>query len=346
MQSVESSKTSRIIACWACRTTIELPKVNGEWASVFKCGWCGAITNSTMMSSKKRHGLLSPLSEDCCTRHSMNFIRITAQFGAVAFVVCLLMTMMCIGIFGLLPNAFSSPYTIRWSQILASFVAFNISINYILAAGRSSRSTSNQLPQFQGGTVPKGIYDGYRFCVKCQRVKAPDVHHCRVCNACIEEMDHHCPFIGNCVGKRNLRNFILFLIWTSIGAVYVVTVCIMLMIKSFPLLRKNHYQVISIWSLPSTMLTSLPWWCFASYYMFVVALGGGIGVSVLLATQLYQIWSGQNYIQQLQGRASCHKTEGLFSKLQRVFGGKNPLLWLFPFLSEKVAYENLDWKVL
>lgn len=37
-----------------------------------------------------------------------------------------------------------------------------------------------------------------------------DIMHCHECGFCIENMDHHCPWMGQCVGKRNMKWFILF----------------------------------------------------------------------------------------------------------------------------------------
>eukprot|EP00210_Caulerpa_lentillifera_P004870 g4648.t1 len=342
---METSDKVRCVACWACRTSVEVPKVNGEWVSEFKCGWCGAITSMRPISSKGRYGLLLPSPENCCSWRLLNCVSLMSQFGAVAFVVCLLLTLMLVGIFGLLPNAFINTSNLLWSQILAVFISVNILINYILAATKSSRSVSNRLPQIQGGTVPKGVYDGYRFCVSCQTVKAPNVHHCSVCNACIEEMDHHCPFIGNCVGRRNLRSFILFLIWTGFGAIYAMIVCVVLMIKSFPLVMEKSPRRASVWNWPSIVQNYLPWWCLASYYTFVVALTGGIGVFVLLSTQLHQIWNGHTYIEQLKGQTSSYRTETFFTRLGRIFGGNNPLYWLLPFATERMAHDKVEWKV-
>lgn len=57
-----------------------------------------------------------------------------------------------------------------------------------------------------------------RYCRKCRVYKPPRCHHCSSCNRCILKMDHHCPWIGNCVGFYNHGHFIRFLIFASIAS--------------------------------------------------------------------------------------------------------------------------------
>lgn len=51
-----------------------------------------------------------------------------------------------------------------------------------------------------------------RYCVECRIIREPTTMHCTYCDVCIYGYDHHCPWIGKCVGRDNLRDFYLFLL--------------------------------------------------------------------------------------------------------------------------------------
>ena len=45
----------------------------------------------------------------------------------------------------------------------------------------------------------------------CKIVRPIRTVHCYTCDICISEYDHHCPWIGKCVGRDNLGQFKVFL---------------------------------------------------------------------------------------------------------------------------------------
>ncbi|GHJ90120.1 hypothetical protein NliqN6_6522 [Naganishia liquefaciens] len=63
-----------------------------------------------------------------------------------------------------------------------------------------------------------------RSCGKCGGPKPVRTHHCSVCKRCVLLMDHHCPWINQCVGLYNIRYFLLFMTWLSLGCWTVVLV--------------------------------------------------------------------------------------------------------------------------
>ena len=66
---------------------------------------------------------------------------------------------------------------------------------------------------------------GSNWCDICdvEQSRAQKIRHCDSCGYCIRGLDHHCPWMGQCVGKGNMYWFVLFNIsWIALFLEYVI----------------------------------------------------------------------------------------------------------------------------
>ncbi|XP_015076671.1 probable protein S-acyltransferase 12 isoform X1 [Solanum pennellii] len=75
-------------------------------------------------------------------------------------------------------------------------------------------SIENPTPTLSTEQIERRQSQSRGYCSKCQNGKPPRCHHCSVCQRCVLKMDHHCIWVVNCVGARNYKFFLLFVVWS------------------------------------------------------------------------------------------------------------------------------------
>jgi len=116
-----------------------------------------------------------------------------------------------------------------------------------------------------------------KVCRHCRTLKPVMAFHCSTCERCIVKMDHHCPWINNCVGINNQKVFILFLFYTALCCLY----SGVLLVARFFSCSKRPRQCSVAGS--GTALAIVD---------FVLCLVFGLFVVIMMFDQLSAIWEG------------------------------------------------------
>mmetsp|Transcript_2580 Transcript_2580/g.6044 ORF Transcript_2580/g.6044 Transcript_2580/m.6044 type:complete len:287 (+) Transcript_2580:34-894(+) len=56
-----------------------------------------------------------------------------------------------------------------------------------------------------------------KFCRECLLWRPRRCGHCHYCARCVLRLDHHCLFMGTCIGERNVRFFVAFLLCAGVA---------------------------------------------------------------------------------------------------------------------------------
>lgn len=117
-----------------------------------------------------------------------------------------------------------------------------------------------------------------KYCKTCNIWRPPRCYHCRVCDNCVETLDHHCVWINNCVGRRNYRYFFAFLTTATLLGLFLCGASLAQCLKYRSQQHISFGSAINHWRVPFAMVIyGIVGTCYPAslmgYHLFLMAKG-------------------------------------------------------------------------
>ncbi|XP_006765152.1 PREDICTED: palmitoyltransferase ZDHHC3 isoform X2 [Myotis davidii] len=187
-------------------------------------------------------------------------------------------------------------------------------------------------------------------CPKCCSIKPDRAHHCSVCKRCIRKMDHHCPWVNNCVGENNQKYFVLFTMYIALISLHALIMVGFHFLHCFEedwtnllqahgLTREGTAETrisqektqpltgssteCSYFSPPTTVIL-LILLCFEGLLFLIFT-------SVMFGTQVHSICTDETSIERLKRKQQPRERRGSWKGVKETFGGNFSPNWFNPF---------------
>lgn len=119
--------------------------------------------------------------------------------------------------------------------------------------------------------VINGHMYSINFCYTCSLFRPPRTSHCSICDNCIEGFDHHCLWLGTCIGKRNYKYFYFLLFTLNLSSIFQIFYSLYYFLFQVKKIKsKEKYNHTILWGLSLILLYDLLFIIFFIGKLFIV----------------------------------------------------------------------------
>ncbi|ORM39850.1 Palmitoyltransferase ZDHHC3 [Babesia sp. Xinjiang] len=160
---------------------------------------------------------------------------------------------------------------------------------------------------------------GFTDCPRCKSVRPRRAHHCSVCKRCILHMDHHCPWIGNCVGLFNQKFFIQYTGYVCITGTTELAITSVVGYEMYQLYNNDASLLLRKYGAS---------WMVASIVLYFLAIVFTMFTFTLFVDQIYNLYRNTSSIDKL--KRIPPREQSFIQTLTHVFGSRPSWKWLLP----------------
>ncbi|XP_053615819.1 palmitoyltransferase ZDHHC2 isoform X2 [Plodia interpunctella] len=195
--------------------------------------------------------------------------------------------------------------------------------------------------------VTRTMSGSVRYCNRCVLVKPDRAHHCSICARCVLKMDHHCPWVNNCVCYHNYKFFMLFLGYALLYCIFIMGTCLPYFIKFWKIYQEyklahcdrlidtGNFTKQCIDMLNGDFGTAANAGRYHIVFAFFVSLMFAISLGSLFGYHCYLVLHNRTTLEAFRApmfRGGADKNGfsiGAYNNFKEVFGN-SPNLWLLP----------------